>query len=112
MIADLIPFLAGLVLLVLGAEALVRGASRLALSLGISPLVVVLSLVFWGWLLGPVGMLLSVPLTMTIKIVLDSFDSTRSIAIWLSDRIPDDRPGDQSGGASGATAPDRAGSSS
>jgi len=51
--------------------------------LGLSPLIVFISLVFWGWVLGPVGMFLSVPLTMTLKIVLDSSDETRSISLML-----------------------------
>ena len=51
--------------------------------LGLSTLVVFMSLVFWGWVLGPMGMLLSVPLTMTVKIAFDSGDDTRWIATLL-----------------------------
>ncbi|MEW8633429.1 MAG: AI-2E family transporter [Candidatus Thiodiazotropha endolucinida] len=51
--------------------------------LGLSPLIVFISLVFWGWILGPVGMFLSVPLTMTMKIVLDSNHDTRGLAAML-----------------------------
>lgn len=51
--------------------------------LDLSALVVFLSLVFWGWVLGPVGMLLSVPLTMTLKIAFESFDETRWLAVVL-----------------------------
>ena len=51
--------------------------------LGLSALVVFCSMLFWGWVLGPVGMLLSVPLTMTARIVMDGFEDTKWIATLL-----------------------------
>jgi AI-2 transport protein TqsA len=51
---------------------------------GLSTLVVVVSLVFWGWLWGPVGMLLSVPLTVVLRIALEYTDDLRWLAVLLS----------------------------
>ena len=51
--------------------------------LGLSTLVVFLSLLFWGWVLGPVGLFLSVPLTMTVILALKSKPETKWIALIL-----------------------------
>ncbi len=52
--------------------------------LGLSPLVIFFSLIFWGWILGIVGMFLAVPITMTLKIAFNSNSETTWIAILMS----------------------------
>jgi AI-2 transport protein TqsA len=60
---------------------------------GISTLVVVISVMFWGWVWGPLGMLLAVPLTMMIKVVLDGSEEFR----WIGVAISSDGPRAESG---------------
>ena len=51
--------------------------------LGLSPLVILLSLVLWGWVLGPIGLLLAVPLTMIVRLVLEQTTGLGPIAVLL-----------------------------
>lgn len=52
-------------------------------SIRISPLVVFISMLFWGWMWGIIGMILAVPLTASIKVICKNIDSLRPIAILL-----------------------------
>jgi predicted PurR-regulated permease PerM len=56
--------------------------------LGLSTLVVFLSLIFWGSLLGPVGMVLCIPLTMTLKFACENNKDTQWIALLLGPEAP------------------------
>jgi hypothetical protein len=51
--------------------------------LGLSPLLVFFSLLFWGWLWGIPGMILSVPLTAVIKIVCQNVPALRPVAVLM-----------------------------
>ncbi|MEZ4732750.1 MAG: AI-2E family transporter [Caldilineaceae bacterium] len=87
-----------LVLVVIGAIQLILGLYVDPLVeghyLSPSPLVVLLSVTFWGWLWGIAGALLGVPLTILIIIACGKFPRTRWIATLLSDK-EDDESGDQ-----------------
>ncbi|QDJ12513.1 hypothetical protein CEP45_01030 [Mergibacter septicus] len=54
-------------------------------TLGLSTLMIFISLIFWGWLLGTTGMLLSVPLTVAVKVGLEANPKTRNYASFLGD---------------------------
>ena len=71
--------------------------------MGLSTLVVVLSLLFWGWVWGPVGALLSVPLTMGLKIAVENVPDLRWIAVLLDDVPPQAREATGHGPDAGTT---------
>jgi len=60
--------------------------------LNLSTFVVTLSLFFWGWVLGPMGALLAVPLTLIVKeVFLDSYDDTRALSDLMSADDPKEK---------------------
>lgn len=54
-------------------------------SLNLSPIIVIISLVFWAWIWGPIGMILAIPITSAMNIIMKEFQMTRSLSIILSD---------------------------
>lgn len=52
--------------------------------MGLSPLAVLFSLIFWGWVWGPLGLLLAVPMTMVATIIMDNTPELRPVAVLLS----------------------------
>ncbi len=65
---------------------------------GLSILVVVLSVLFWGWLWGLIGIMLAVPLTMILKVALDNSDEFRwiGVAIGQDAQHPEDEMEEES----------------
>ena len=53
--------------------------------LGLSALVIFLSMNFWGWMFGPAGMILSVPLTMSMQFLFAKYETTQWFSLLLSD---------------------------
>jgi AI-2 transport protein TqsA len=58
-------------------------------SLNLHPITILLSLIFWGMLWGPVGMVLAAPITAVLKIILDRVESTRPVADLLAGKLPE-----------------------
>jgi len=58
--------------------------------LDLSPVVVLFSLVFWGWMWGVVGMVLSVPIMAILKTVMEQFPTTKPLAILMGSAVPAD----------------------
>ncbi len=52
---------------------------------GLSTLVVFLSMVFWGWMFGPAGMILSVPLSMAFQFLMLQYPETKWVGFLMSD---------------------------
>ncbi len=88
------PVLTGLIIvLYLGVNTVVGNVIEprwMGQRVGLSTLAVFLSLVFWGWMFGAVGMLLSVPLTMTLKFLAVQHPATEWISVLISNS--NDRP--------------------
>jgi predicted PurR-regulated permease PerM len=51
----------------------------------LNPLAVLLSLLFWAWIWGALGLLLAVPIVGAIKIICDNVGSLKRVAFWLGD---------------------------
>jgi hypothetical protein len=51
--------------------------------LKISPVIVFIGLFVWGYLLGGIGAILAVPMTMMVLIIMENFDGTRPLAVLM-----------------------------
>jgi predicted PurR-regulated permease PerM len=60
--------------------------------LNLSPLVVILSLAFWGWLWGIIGLLLAIPVMVAIRLAIENVPGLHPVAALLSERPRRGRP--------------------
>ena len=60
--------------------------------LGMATVVIILSLLVWGWIFGPIGLFLAAPLTIMVKIILQASKETEWIAILLGDKYQPTKP--------------------
>lgn len=95
-----LEFGAAKALIVLAGYVLINGGIQNILQpklmgsgLNLAPWVVVVSIFFWTWVLGPMGALLAIPLTMVVKeIFLEGFDDTQSLALLMDSGDPPQEP--------------------
>ena len=67
---------------------------QIATIIFVAGVVILFSLVFWGWMWGIVGMVLSVPIMAIIKTVMEQFPTTRPIAILMGNGVPENDEAD------------------
>lgn len=67
-------------------------------ALGLSAVTVLLSLVFWGWMFGIVGMLVSVPLSMAVRAFAGTYPPTRWLAVLMGPALGEQVPGNRASG--------------
>ncbi|TDI73039.1 MAG: AI-2E family transporter [Bacteroidetes bacterium] len=83
-----VPFM---VILFLGVTQMLMGnviePRIMAFRLNLSPLLILVSLIFWGWLWGLLGMMLAVPLTATLKIIIENLQALKPLAILMSGTV-------------------------
>jgi predicted PurR-regulated permease PerM len=82
------PVMIGIVLTVFGLHMFALNVlypKLIGKRLQLNPLAVTISLLFWGWLWGALGLILAVPITAAMKIIFDNVDATRAYGAWLGE---------------------------
>ena len=76
------------VLLLLTAIQFILGSildpQVIGVSVNLSPLVILFSLIFWGWMWGVIGMFLAIPISVVLKIVFENVDELHFLSVLMS----------------------------